>query len=99
LGEIGMSLSEAQLGGKAANAKPLHGGELAHVMEIIVEDHNRTFRGAYTTKFADVVYVLDVFVKKSKVGAETPKVDEDRIRTRYRLAKEHYEANYRTKIR
>jgi phage-related protein len=97
--QIGTALSAAQSGGKATNAKPLRGGDLAYVMEIVVDDHSRTFRGAYTTKFADIVYVLDVFVKKSKVGTETPKMDEDRIRARYRLAKEHHEANYREKSR
>jgi phage-related protein len=44
-----------------------------------------------------VVYVLDVFVKKSKTGKETPKRDEDRIRSRYQQAKEHYEENYGSK--
>lgn len=63
-------------------------------MEIVVDDDNRTFRGVYTTKFGEVVYVLDLFVKKSKTGNETPKRDEDRIKKRYQAAKEHYEANY-----
>ncbi len=67
-------------------------------MEIVTnDDHNREIRGAYTTKFGEVVYVLDVFVKKSKSGVQTPKRDEDRIRQRYKQAKEHYEENYREK--
>jgi phage-related protein len=95
--EIGYALDLAQNGGKAAYCKPMHGGDLGNVMEIVVNSDNRTYRGAYTTKFADVVYVLDVFVKKSKTGKETPKRDEDRIRSRYQQAKEHYEENYGSK--
>ncbi len=94
--QIGYALDLAQFDKKAAYAKPLHGEELRNVMEIVVDDNNRTFRGMYTVKFQNVVYVLDVFVKKSKSGIETPKRDEDRLRKRYRLAKEHYEANYRS---
>jgi phage-related protein len=97
--EIGYALDLAQHGKRAAFAKPMHGGDLRDVMEIVVDDDNRTFRGAYTTKFDDVVYVLDVFVKKSTKGIETPKRDLDRIRNRYRQAREHYEKNYREQSR
>lgn len=91
---IGHALSLAQNGQKAAYAKPMHGSVLSNVMEIVVDSDNRTFRGAYTTKFGEVVYVLDVFVKKSKKGTETPKRDEDRIKKRYQAAKEHYEEKH-----
>lgn len=50
--EVGYALDLAQHGDKAAYAKPMHGGDLANVMEIVVTDGNRTFRGAYTTTFA-----------------------------------------------
>jgi phage-related protein len=60
--QIGYALDLAQHGKKAAYAKPMH-GRLGDVMEVVANDDNRTFRGAYTTTFADVVYVLDVFVK------------------------------------
>jgi len=96
--EIGYALDLAQHGKKAGYAKPMHGGDLRYVMEIVAhDDHNREIRAQYTTKFHGVVYVLDVFVKKSKSGSETPKRDEDRTRQRYRQAKEYYEENYRTK--
>lgn len=98
-GEIGYALDLAQHGRKAAYAKPMHGADLGNVMEIVVNSDNRTFRGAYTTKFKDVVYVLDVFVKKSKTGDETPKRDEERIRARYQQAKVHYEEKYGRKRR
>ncbi|HEX3469186.1 MAG TPA: type II toxin-antitoxin system RelE/ParE family toxin [Candidatus Elarobacter sp.] len=95
---VGYALDLAQHGRKAPYAKPMHGADLRNVMEIVAgDDHNREVRGTYTVKFGDVVYVLDVFVKKSKSGIETPKRDEDRIRQRYKQAKEHYEENNRYK--
>lgn len=46
-------------------------------------------------KLGDTVYVLDVFIKKSKQGNATPERDLDRIRGRYALAKEHHEEKQR----
>jgi phage-related protein len=61
----------------------------------VVEDNRGgTYRAVYTLKFDGVVYVLDVFQKKSKKGKATPKMDMDRIRTRLAAAREHYERNY-----
>jgi phage-related protein len=37
------------------------------------------------------VYVLDVFQKKSKKGAQTPPGTIDRIKKRLKAAAEHYE--------
>lgn len=47
----------------------------------------------YTVRFAEVVYILHAFKKKSKKGIATPKPDMDLIRQRLRLAEEHYKAN------
>jgi len=68
--QIGRALYIAQHGDRADFSKPMHGRDLANVMEIVVDDLNRTIRGAYTTAFKDVVYVLDIFVKKSRVEAQ-----------------------------
>lgn len=94
--EIGYALDLAQHGKKARFSKPLH-GDLANVIEILVDHDKRTFRGAYTVKLGDTVYVLDVFIKKSKRGNTTPERDLDRIRGRYALAKEHHEEQQRKK--
>ena len=48
-------------------------------------------------KFADVVYVLHSFQKKSKQGIATPKQDIDLIETRLKRAKEHYSEHYNKK--
>jgi phage-related protein len=50
------------------------------------------FRGVYTTRFKDSVYVLHCFQKKSKRGAETPRVELNLIEKRLKDAQEHYEA-------
>src|SRR5579864_2971283 len=62
----------------------------------IVEDYDGdTYRAVYTAAFPDVVYVLDVFMKKSKSGIKTPQMDKDRVRDRFKAAKRDYDANYR----
>ena len=50
-----------------------------------------TYRAVYTVRFADAVYALHAFQKKSKRGVATPKREIDRIRRRLQLAQEHYE--------
>jgi phage-related protein len=53
----------------------------------IVEDHDGdTYRAVYTVRFADAVYVLHVFQKKSKKKIATPKHELERIRTRLKEA-------------
>jgi phage-related protein len=51
----------------------------------------------YTVRFADVVYVLHVFQKKSKRGIATPRQDLELIRTRLMDAREHYRRKYQTR--
>jgi phage-related protein len=85
----------AEEGKTHQDAKPLKGFGGAGVMEV-VEDYDRnTYRAVYTLKFAGVVYVLDVFQKKSKKGKATPQLDINRINGRLKLAEQHYEMNYR----
>ena len=59
----------------------------------MVEDHDgNTYRAVYTVRLGDCVYVLHVFQKKSKKGAETPKHVVDLIKDRLRTAeKDHQE--------
>lgn len=57
-----------------------------------MEDHDgETYRAVYTVKFADVVYALHAFQKKSKRGIKTPKEDLNRVKERMKQAAEHYE--------
>lgn len=83
-GEIGYALWLAQLGDKHVSAKPLQGFGGAGVLEVVADDDGDTYRAVYTVRFADAVYVLHVFQKKSRRGIATPKPDLDLIRVRLR---------------
>jgi phage-related protein len=90
--EFGYAIFAAQEGGKAPKAKPLKGiVPGAGVLEIVEDFDGNTYRVVYTVKFADVVYVLHAFQKKSKHGFKTPKHEIDLIRARFAEAKAHYE--------
>ncbi len=51
-------------------------------MEIVSEDQRSTWRAVYTVRFAERVYVLHAFQKKSKRGIATPKQEIDLIKRR-----------------
>ncbi len=87
---IGYGLGEAQSGRQASNAYVLKGFGSAGVLEIITHDRGGTYRGVYTVNFADIVFVLHVFQKKSKKAIETPKQDIDLIRQRLKEAEKIY---------
>lgn len=88
--EIGHALYVAQLGGKHGAAKPLKGFAGAGVLEI-VEDHDAdTYRAVYTVRFAEVVYVLHAFQKKSKKGTATPTREIEKVKARLRRAEREY---------
>jgi phage-related protein len=61
---IGAALSVAQFGGKHPKAKPWR-GEGPGVFEIVEDHHRGTYRALYTVRFAEIVYVLHAFQKKS----------------------------------
>jgi len=63
-------------------AKPLKGFGGASVMEIIDRHDTNTYRAVYTVQFADVIYVLHAFQKKSERGIATPQKEIDLIRRR-----------------
>jgi phage-related protein len=88
--EIGFALDLAERGEKAINVVPLVGYGGAKVLEIISNHDGNTFRAVYTIRFAEAVYVLHAFQKKSKRGAETPRPDKRLINARLKVAEEHY---------
>lgn len=83
---MGRALDVAQRGGKAFNAKPLKGFGGAGVLEVVDDHDGDTYRAVYTVRFADAVYVLHSFQKKSKRGVATPKRELDLIRRRLAAA-------------
>jgi len=94
---FGFAIFQAETGEKHPDAKPLRGFGGAGVLEVIENFDGNTYRAAYTIKFKGVVYVLDAFQKKSKKGAKTPAHDMDRIKSRLKLAEQHYKDNYQQK--
>lgn len=87
---VGYALHWAQRGGKSPDAKPLHGFGGAGVLEIVDDFDGNTYRAVYTVRFADVVYALHVFQKKSKKGIATPKQEVELVRARLKRAEAHY---------
>ena len=79
---FGHALDFAQRGDQHGAAKPLKGFGGAGVLEIVEDDVGGTYRAVYTVKFAEAVFVLHCFQKKSKSGIATPKEDMDIIRAR-----------------
>ena len=87
---VGHALFIAQLGGKHEDAKPLRGYGGAGVLEVVEDFAGETYRAVYTVKFADAIYVLHVFQKKSKKGIKTPLKDLDLIKERLRRAEQEH---------
>ena len=83
--EIGYALYLAQVGEKYFRAKPLKGIGPG-VLEVVSDHRGDAYRGVYTVRFADKVYVLHAFQKKSKKGSETPQSDIVLLRQRLKRA-------------
>ena len=83
---FGYALSLAQMGDQDDSAKVLKGFGGAGVLEVVEDDSGGTWRAVYTVRFAQAVFVLHCFQKKSKRGIATPKSDMDIIRARLRIA-------------
>lgn len=89
--EIGYALYLVQVGEKHANSKPLKGFGGASVLEVVEDFRGDTFRAVYTVRFAEVIYVLHAFQKKSKSGIETPPKEIEKVKARLKLAQQEYE--------
>ena len=87
---MGFAPFQAQCGRKHLQAKPLKGFTGGGVLEVVEDFDGNAYRTMYTVRFADVVYVLHAFQKKSKKGIATPKHEMDVVRSRLRLAQESH---------
>jgi phage-related protein len=87
---MGYALGRTQLGAKHPNAKPWK-GEGGGVFEIVEDHRGNVYRAVYTVRFANVVYVLHAFQKKSKAGIKTPPSDVNLIGERLKRAQQDYE--------
>ncbi|HLX04327.1 MAG TPA: type II toxin-antitoxin system RelE/ParE family toxin [Candidatus Binatus sp.] len=85
---IGFAIKVAQSGGKHPDSKPMKGFGGTGVLEIVEDFDGDTYRAVYTVKFAEAIYVLHAFQKKSKSGVATPKREIDLIEERLKRARE-----------
>jgi phage-related protein len=83
---FGFALSLSQDGDRANSAKVLKGFGGAGVLELVEENLGNAYRAVYTVKFAEAVFVLHCFQKKSKRGIATPKEDMEIIHARLKIA-------------
>lgn len=88
---LGIDLLALQSGDTPDRARPFGEGVRRDIWKLVDDHEGNTFRLAYTLNFQGVVYVLDVFQKKSKSGRSTPLRDRQRVALRYRYAAEDYE--------
>jgi phage-related protein len=95
--EVGFALVDAQCGGKPLSAKPLKGFGGTAVLEIVEDFDGDTYRAVYTVRFAEAVYVLHAFQKKSKRGIATPKATIDIIKARLRTAEDDHRRRHPTR--
>jgi phage-related protein len=89
--DIGHALFTAQEGKTDPAAKPLKGFGGASVLEIVASHQGNAWRGVYTVRFHDAVYVLHVFQKKSTKGIATPTREIDLIKRRLVEAERDYQ--------
>ena len=81
--EMGYALFLAQAGQRHPTmAKTLKGFGGGTVVEVKENHDGNAYRAVYTVRYADAVYVLHAFQKKSKKGATTPKADMSLIEKR-----------------
>jgi phage-related protein len=93
--QMGFALASAQLGGKHYSAKPWK-GEGPGVLEIVADHQGDTFRAIYTVRFEKAVFMLHAFQKKSKRGIATPRLEQEMVRRRLKMAQQEYKERYET---
>lgn len=90
---VGYALGLAQRGGKHPDAKHWI-GQGPGLFEVVESFEGNAYRAVYTVRFAQAVYVLHCFQKKSPSGIRTAQTDIDLVRKRLQAAAQHYEAHY-----
>jgi phage-related protein len=83
---FGYAIYLAQCGDKHVKAKPLKGFGGAGVLEVTERHDGNTYRAVYTVRYAEAVYVLHVFQKRSTHGISTPARDIDAIKRELAVA-------------
>lgn len=84
--QFGRALLDAQYGDRPHGARSFGEGLPSAVMKLSEDLDGSTYRAAYVAEFAECIYLLHVFQKKSKTGRATPRATIDLVRRRYRAA-------------
>ena len=93
---VGIALGAAQYGGQHPSAKAWK-GEGPGVLEVVEDFKGGTYRAVYTVQFAEALYVLHCFQKKSPSGVRTAQTDVKLIARRLRAAQLDQEQRYGSK--
>jgi len=81
--QMGYALFLAQMGERhPIMARTLKGFGGAAMIEVRKSFEGNAYRAVYAVRYADAVYVLHAFQKKSKKGGATPKTEMDLIQKR-----------------
>jgi phage-related protein len=91
---FGFELFLAQTGQHPPSAKPLRGLG-SGTIELVEDFDSDTYRAVYTVHFAEAIYVLHAFKKKSKRGIKTPQRDIDLIVKRLKDAEHDHAQRFR----
>jgi phage-related protein len=91
--DLGNALGIAQFGGTAPSAKPWKGLG-AGVLELVESHEGQAYRAVYTVRFAEAVYVLHAFQKKSPSGIRTARKDVALVAERLKAAQRDYEGHH-----
>jgi phage-related protein len=83
---MGFAIFQAQCGSKHLRAKPFKVKVGGGVLEVVEDHDGDTYRVVYTVRFADELYVLHSFHKKSRKGIKTPQHDVELIEARLKMA-------------
>jgi phage-related protein len=90
--EMGYALFLAQMGERHATmAKTLKGFGGGAVIEVKESHDGNAYRAVYTVRYAEAVYVLHAFQKKSKTGIKTSQADMRLIEKRLKELNEERE--------
>jgi len=92
--EMGFALHAEQKGITALDVVPLTGYGSSKVRQIVSNFKRDTYRLIYSIQHAYTIYVLHVFMKKSKQGSKVPREDADLVKLRLKQASEHWRTNY-----
>lgn len=90
---MGTALGIAQFGGTAPAAKPWKGLGPG-VLELVESHDGNAYRALYTVRFAEAIYVLHAFQKKSPSGRRTAKHDVDLVKQRLQAAQRDHEEHH-----